>query len=222
MKDSQFALKSIPLFCVNHQSKSINDQVSPIVLSRFPQVKNPTQVGKPQRTTRQRWQRFLKNHSAEIISLNFFVVPTITFKLLFVLVFLSDERRKIIYFNVTDHPTSEWVSQQLRNAFCDEETSRILIRDRDKKFGDVFIRAVSALGIRPILAAYRSSWQNGYSRRLIGSIRRECLDQLIIVNETHSRGILRSYIHHYNTQRTHLGLNKDSPEPRGTAHHTGA
>ena len=88
------------------------------------------------------------------------------------------------------------------------------IRDRDKKFGDVFTQTVSALGIRPILTAYRSPWQNGYVERLIGSIRRECLDHLIIVNESHLRRILQSYIHYYNTQRTHLGVSKDSPEPR--------
>jgi transposase InsO family protein len=169
---------------------------------------------KPQRTTGQHWKTFLKNHSAEIISLDFFVVPTISLRLLYVLVFLSHDRRKIIHVNVTDHPTSEWAAQQLRNAFCDEEPRKFLIRDRDKKFGDVFTQTVSALGIRPILAAYRSPWQNGYVERVIGSIRRECLDHLIIVNESHLRKVLIRYIHYYNNQRTHLGLNKDSPEPR--------
>jgi transposase InsO family protein len=169
---------------------------------------------KPKRTTGQPWKTFLKNHSAEIISLDFFVGPTITFKLFHVLVFLSHDRRKIIHFNVTDHPTSEWTAQQLRNAFCDEEPRKFLIRDRDKKFGDVFTRTVSALGIRPILTAYRSPWQNGHVERVIGSIRKECVDHLIIMNECHLRGILQSYIHYYNTQRTHLGVSKDSPEPR--------
>jgi len=169
---------------------------------------------KPKRTTGQHWKTFLKNHSAEIVSMDFLVVPTITFRLLYVLVFLSHERRKIIHINVTDHPTSAWTSHQLTNAFYDEEIPKFLIRDRDKIFGRVFSESVSALGIRPILTAYRSPWQNGYVERVIGSIRRECLDHLIIVNETHLRGILRSYIHYYNTQRTHLGVSKDSPEPR--------
>jgi len=169
---------------------------------------------KPKRTTGQHWKTFLKNHSTEIVSLDFFVVPTITFKLFHVLVFLSHDRRKIIRFNVTDHPTSEWAAQQLRNTFCDGEPPKFLIRDRDKKFGDVFTQTASALGIRPTLTAYRSPWQNGYVERVIGSIRRECLDHLIIVNETHLRGILQSYIHYYNTQRTHLGVSKDSPVPR--------
>jgi putative transposase len=169
---------------------------------------------KPHRTTRQRWKTFLKNHSAEIISLDFFVVPTITFKLLHVLVFLSHDRRKVVHVNVTADPTSEWATQQLRNAFCDEEPPKFLIRDRDSKFGEEFTHSVSALNIRQILTAYRAPWQNGYVERLIGSIRMECLDHLIIINETHLRGILQGYIHYYNAQRTHLGINKDSPETR--------
>lgn len=169
---------------------------------------------RPQRTTRQRWKTFLKNHSAEIISLDFLVVPTITFKLFYVLVFLSHDRRRIIHFNVTAHPTAQWSAQQLRNAFSEEESPRFLMRDRDTKFGEVFTETVTALGMEPILTAYRSPWQNGYAERLIGSIRRECLDHVIVFNETHLRGILKEYIRYYNTQRTHLGVNKDSPEPR--------
>ena len=169
---------------------------------------------KLKRTTGQHWKTFLKNHSAEIISIDFLGVPTITFRLLYVLVFLSHHRRKIVHVNVTDHPTSAWATHQLTNAFYDEETPKFLIRDRDKIFGRVFTESVSALGIRPILTAYRSPWQNGYVERVIGSIRRECLDHLIVVNETHLRGILQNYIHYYNTQRTHLGIGKDSPQPR--------
>ncbi len=169
---------------------------------------------KAPRTTRQRWKTFLKNHSAQIVSVDFLVVPTITFKLLYVLVVLSHDRRRIIHFNVTAHPTAQWSAQQLRNAFCEEQTPRFLIRDRDMKFGDVFAQTISALGMEPILTAFRSPWQNGFAERLIGSIRRECLDHLIIINEGHLRGILQSYIRYYNTQRTHLGIKKDSPEPR--------
>ena len=143
---------------------------------------------RPPRTTGQRWKTFLKNHSAEIVSLDFLAVPTITFKLLHVLVFLSHDRRKIIHFNVTDYHTSEWATQQLRNAFSDEETPNFLIRDRDGTFGETFAHSVKALGIGPVLTAYRSRWQNSYVERLIGSIRRECLDHLIIVNEHHLRG----------------------------------
>ena len=146
--------------------------------------------------------------------MDFLVVPTLTFRLLYVLAFLSHERRKIIHFNVTHHPTSAWATHQLTNTFYDEETPKFLIRARDKIFGKAFTHGVSALGIRPILTAYRSPWQNGYAERLIGSIRRECLDHLIILNETHLRGILEQYVRYYNAQRTHLGINKDSPEPR--------
>ena len=169
---------------------------------------------KLRRTTGQQWKTFLRNHSAEIISLDFFTVPTITFRLLYILVFPSHDRRKIIHFNVTDHPTSEWTTQQLRNAFYDQEIPKFLIRDRDSIFGEDFIESVSALGLRPILAAYRSPWQNGFVERLIGSIRRECLDHLIIVNESHLQQSLKRYFHYYHNQRTHLGINKDSPEPR--------
>jgi len=166
------------------------------------------------RTTRQRWKTFLKSHSAQIVSVDFLVVPTITFKLLYALVFLSHDRRRIIHFNVTAHPTAQWSAQQLRNAFSDEEPPRFLIRDRDSIFGEDFIESVSALDLRPILAAYRSPWQNGYCERLIGSIRRECLDHLIIVNESHLRNSLKRCFHYYHNQRTHLGLNEDTPEPR--------
>jgi putative transposase len=116
---------------------------------------------RPQRTSRQRWKTFLKNHSTQIVSVDFLIVPTISFKLLHVLVFFSHDRRRIIHFNVTDHPTAEWASQQLRNVFCDEEPPRFLLRDRDTKFGEVFTQVVSGLGMEPLLTAYRSPWQNG-------------------------------------------------------------
>jgi len=169
---------------------------------------------KAPKTSKQRWNTFLKNHSAQIVSVDFLVVPTITFKLLYVLVFLSHDRRRIIHFNVTAHPTAQWSAQQLRNTFSNAEPPRFLIRDRDTKFGEAFAATVSALRMEPLLTAYRSPWQNGYAERVIGSIRRECLDHLIILNETHLRGILEGYVRYYNTQRTHLGINKDSPEPR--------
>ena len=165
-------------------------------------------------TTGQRWKTFLKNHASEIISIDFFCVPTINFKLLHVLVFLSHKRRKIIHFNITRNPTSEWAIQQLKNAFYDSDIPKFLIRDRDCRFGDLFKQSVSDFGIREIVTAYRSPWQNGYCERVIGSIRREFLDHLIILNENHLRKLLKEYFLYYNTQRTHLGLNKDSPESR--------
>jgi transposase InsO family protein len=155
----------------------------------------------------------LKNHSAQIVSVDFLVVPASTFKPLYVLVFLSHDRRRIIHFNVTAHPTAQWCGQQLRNAFSDAEPARFLLRGRDTKFGETFAKTVSALGMEPLLTAYRAPWQNGYAERLIGSIRRECLDHVIVFNESHLRWILQEYVRYYNAQRTHLGIGKDSPEP---------
>lgn len=166
------------------------------------------------RTSGQRWKTFLKNHAAKIVSMDFLTVPTINYRLLYVLVFLSHERRKIVHFNVTAHPTSEWSTQQMRNVLHDSEIPKFLIRDRDTKFGSLFSQTVSNFGIREIVTAYRSPWQNGYCERVIGSIRREYLDHVIVMNENHLRKLLNEYFHYYNFQRTHLGLNKDFPESR--------
>jgi len=166
------------------------------------------------RTSGQRWKTFLKNHASEIISIDFLTVPTISCKLLYVLVFLSHERRKIIHFNVTAHPIAEWSTQQLKNTLYDSDIPKFLIRDRDTKFGNLFKDCVVSFGIRDIVTTYRSPWQNGYCERVIGSIRREFLDHVIIFNENHLRMLLKEYFLYYNTQRTHLGLGKDSPETR--------
>ena len=165
-------------------------------------------------STGQTWRTFLKNHSSEIISIDYFCVPTISYKLLHVLIFLSHDRRKIIHFNVTTNPNSEWAVQQLRNALHDSDMPKYLIRDRDSKFGNLFKNSVSNFGIHEIVTAYRSPWQNGYCERVIGSIRREFLDHVIVLNENHLRKLLKEYFHYYNYQRTHLGLGKDSPESR--------
>lgn len=127
---------------------------------------------------------------------------------------LSHDRSRIIHFNVTAYPLAHWSARQLRNAFSDEPQPRILMRDRDLKFGEVFTDVVSARGMEPILTAYRSPWQNGVAERLIGSIRGECLDHEIVLNEHHLRVILQEYVRYYDTQRTHLGIGKDAPEPR--------
>jgi putative transposase len=169
---------------------------------------------KTPKTSKQRWKTFLKNHSAQIVSVDFLVVPTITFHLLYDLVFLSHDRRRIIHFNVTAHPATHWCAQQLRNAFCDLEPPRFLLRDRDATFGDAFTETFTALGMDTLLTAYKSPWQKGYVERLLGSFRRECLDHVIVLNGTHLRGILQEYVRYYNSQRTHLGINRDSPEPR--------
>jgi hypothetical protein len=169
---------------------------------------------KGRRTTGQNWKTFLKNHSKEIISIDFLTVPTINFKLIYVLVMIEHNRRKLIYFNVTKNPIAEWCLQQIRNLLFDFAAPKYLIRDRDKKYGTLLGGENNQFGIDEIVTAYRSPWQNGYVERVIGSIKRECLDHLIILNENHLRNILSDYFSYYNKYRTHLGINKDSPSGR--------
>jgi putative transposase len=167
-------------------------------------------------THSQRWTTFLRNHSKDIISMDFFSVPTINFKVLHVLVILEHQRRRIIHFNITEHPTSFWTAQQIRNALFYDDSFKYLIRDRDCKFGKYFRRKISDVGIKEIVTSYRSPWQNGYVERVIGTIRRECLDHFIVLNEVHLREILKEYFYYYNKFRTHLGLDKDTPISRPT------
>jgi hypothetical protein len=169
---------------------------------------------KGKRTTGQNWTTFLNNHAKEIISIDFLTVPTINFKLLHVLVVLEHHRRKLIYFNITRNPTAEWCIQQIRNLLFYYDAPKYLIRDRDNKYGKLLDGKNNGFGINEIVTSYRSPWQNGYVERVIGSIKRECLDHLIILNENHLRNILSDYFSYYNKYRTHLGINKDSPEGR--------
>ena len=162
----------------------------------------------------QTWRSFLDNHLADLVSIDFFTVPTATFRVLFVFVVLSHERRRIVHFNVTEHPSAEWTAQQMVNAFPWDTASRYLIRDRDQIYGGYFIRRVTGFGIEQVLTAPRSPWQSPYVERVIGSIRRECLDHLIVLNEQHLRRLLREYVDYYHACRTHLALEKDAPSSR--------
>ncbi len=164
----------------------------------------------------QSWRTFLLNHSKELISIDFFTVPTASFKVLFVLVILSNDRRRILHLNVTDHPTAAWTAQQLVEACGMDETPKFLVRDRDAIYGKQFSRRAAALGIREVLTSYRSPWQNPYAERVIGSIRRECLDHVIVLGPRHLKRILTRYVDYYNGVRTHLSLYKDSPDRRPT------
>jgi transposase InsO family protein len=164
----------------------------------------------------QSWRTFLENHASELISLDFFTVPTATFRVLFVLVILSHDRRRILHFNVTEHPTAAWTGRQLLEACGFDETPRYLIRDRDAIYGQRFHRQAAALRIIEMPTAVRSPWQNPYAERVIGSIWRECLDHLIVLGQRHLRRILSRYVAYYNESRTHLSLSKDSPEGRTT------
>jgi putative transposase len=142
-----------------------------------------------------------------------FVVPTVTFRLLFVLVILAHDRRRIIHADVTAHPTAGRIAQQLRNAFPVDQAPRYLVHDRDGAFADL-ATTIARLNIEAIRTAPRSPWQNAYVERLIGSIRRECLDHVIVVNEVGLRRVLAAYVTYYMRSRTHLALTKDSPVPR--------
>ena len=149
-----------------------------------------------------------------MVSIDFFTVPTIRFQVLYVFLVLAHDRRRILHFNVTAHPTAEWTGQQLREAFPFEQVPRYLLRDRDAIFGEEFRRQVTDMGIHEVLSGPRAPWQRAYVERVIGSIRRECLDHLIVFQESSLRRILDSYFEYYHRSRTHLSLGKDSPEPR--------
>ena len=162
----------------------------------------------------QTWQTFLENHADCIAGIDFFTVPTATFRILYVFIVLSHDRRHIVHFNVTAHPTAQWTAQQLFEAFPFDFAPRYLLRDRDAIYGDMVQRRINSLGIEEVVTAPRSPWQNPFCERVIGSIRRDCLDHVIVLNERHLRRILREYISYYHTCRTHLSLNKDPPDTR--------
>src|SRR5919198_1620331 len=164
----------------------------------------------------QTWRTFLENHLQQLVSIDFFTVPTIRFQVLYVFLVLAHDRRRILHCNVTAHPTAEWTGQQLREAFPFDQLPRYLLRDRDAIFGEEFRRQVKDMGIQEVLSTPRSPWQRAYVERVIGSIRRECLDHLIVLHEVSLRRILASYFQYYHRSRTHLSLGKDSPEPRPT------
>jgi putative transposase len=164
----------------------------------------------------QTWRTFLTNHLHQIAAADFFVVSTATCRLLFVLVILAHERRRIVHVAVTDHPTAAWTAQQLREAFPLAEAPRYLVHDRDTAF-HAWATAMPALGMEDVVTAVRSPWQNAYAERLIGSIRRECLDHIIISNERGLRRVLRAYVEYYLRFRTHLSLDKDAPVSRPVA-----
>jgi transposase InsO family protein len=162
----------------------------------------------------QTWKTFLRNHVASIGAMDLLIVPTVGFRLLFVLVIIRHERRRLISLSVTDHPTAEWIAQQITEAFPWDEAPKHLIRDRDAAYGHVVTKRLAAMGIRDHPTALRSPWQNGHAERLIGSIRRECLDHAVVLGEAHLRRILAAYASYYQEFRTHLSLVKDSPGHR--------
>jgi putative transposase len=159
----------------------------------------------------QSWRTFLRNHAKDIVSIDFFTVPTATFRVLYVFLVLSNERRKVVHFNATEYPTADWISQQIIEAFPWDTAPRYLVHDRDKKYGDKFIQRLESMDIAQVIISARSPWQNPYVERVIGSIRRECLDHTIIFSERHLRRVLKQYFKYYHESRTHLGLEKPRP-----------
>jgi putative transposase len=160
------------------------------------------------------WKAFLKNHVNDLVSIDFFVVPTIRFKLLFVLIVLAHSRRRVLHFNVTENPTAQWTGQQIVEAFPWDCAPRYLLRDRDAIYGSAFQRRVQSMAIEQVLSTPRSPWQNPFVERLIGTLRRDYLDHLIILNERHLRRIVARYLDYYHDWRTHLSLSMDAPNPR--------
>jgi transposase InsO family protein len=159
----------------------------------------------------QSWKTFLQNHAEAIAAIDMCVVPTLTFERLFVFVVLGHGRRHLLWFEVTRHPTAEWLARQIIEAFPWASAPTYLVRDNDGAYGHVFSRRVMSMGIRDRPISPRSPWQNGHVERLIGTVRRECLDRMLIFGETHLRQILTLYARYYNESRTHLSLHKDTP-----------
>ena len=162
----------------------------------------------------QTWRTFLANRVPDIAACDFFTVPTVTFRVLYVFIVLRHDRRQVVHFNVTTNPYAEWTARQIINAFPYEEAPRFLIRDRDGIYGDYFTKRIESTGIEEVLIAPRSPWQNPYCERVIGSIRRDCLDHMMIFTEDSLRRIMAEYLRYYNESRTHLSLEGNSPIPR--------
>jgi len=178
-------------------------------VSRYLALRTPRPQG-----AGQSWHTFLRNHREAIAGMDFFAVPTITFKLLYCFFVIDHRRRRVFHFNVTAHPTAEWVCQQLRDAFPNDGTYKYAIVDRDSKFSAEVLALLKSSAVDPVRTSFRSPWQNGIAERWVGSIRRECFDHVIALNEAHVRRLGREFIEYYHEDRTHLGLDKDTPSTR--------
>jgi transposase InsO family protein len=162
----------------------------------------------------QTWRTFLANHIGGFVSIDFFTVPTVRLRVLFVLVVLAHHRRRVVHFNVTEHPTAAWTAQQLVDAFPDDSAPVYLLRDCDRVYGQQFRHRVKGMGVEEILTAPQSPWQNPFAERLIGSVRRECLNHVLVFGERHLLRVLARYFGYYHQARTHLALDKDAPDFR--------
>jgi len=192
---------------IQAELSKLNIRVGLATISRY--LPRPGPGDDPQ----QRWMTFLRNHRDLIAGMDFFVVPTATFRLLYVWFVLDQGRRRVLHFNVTAHPTFAWVMQQLRDAFPGQPTHRYLILDNDAIFSAELARSISRLGMRPKRTALQSPWQNGIAERFVGSVRRELLDHVVVLGEDHLRRLLREYVDYYNAERVHTSIS-DAPEGR--------
>ena len=191
---------------IDSELRKLGIKVSPTTVAKYRVGQRP-----PPSPT---WRSFLRNHARDLVAADFFTVPTATFQVLFVCVILAHHRRRILHLNVTANPTAAWTAQQVVEAFPEDTAPRYLLRDRDRIYGPAFRRRVDGLGISEVLTAARSPWQNPYAERVIGSIRRECLDHVIVLNEQHLRRVLRTYLGYYHHPRCHLALARDAPAGR--------
>jgi transposase InsO family protein len=171
-------------------------------------------MGRAPKPPSQTWRTFLDNHVGDIVAIDFFVVATVSFRLLYCFIVLRHDRRRVVHFNVTPHPTARWTAQQVVEAFPFDEAPRFLIRDHDGIYGVDFHDRVKHLGLEEVVIAFRSPWQSPYVERLIGSVRRECLNHVIVFNEAHLLRILTEYFGYYHEARSHLSLDRNAPVPR--------
>jgi transposase InsO family protein len=192
---------------IHGELRKLGIEISQASVAKYLRRRPPT---RPSQT----WRTFLTNHVSQLASIDFSTVPTATFRVLFVFVVLAHDRRRIVHVSVTAHPTAVWTAQQLREAWAWNAAPRFLIRDRDGSYGEAFGNAIRSFGTEEVLTAPRSPWQNPFVERVIGSIRRECLDHVIIWNERGLRRHLRRYVAYYHEWRTHLSLDQDAPIPR--------
>lgn len=169
---------------------------------------------RPRKPPSPTWRSFLANHAGKTAAIDFFTVPTIRFRVLYCFVVLGHDRRQLVHVSVTAHPTAQWAARQIRQAFPYAAAPKYLLRDRDGIYGRAFRLSLKRMGIEEVVTAARSPWQNPYAERVIGSIRRECLDHVIALSENHLRRILAEYVDYYNTARPHLSLERNAPVPR--------
>jgi transposase InsO family protein len=193
---------------IHAELKKLGFDVSERTVSRYV-PKRPTDP-----ETIRRWKVFLKSHCEVLAAMDFFVVPTATFRVLYVWFVIDHARRRILHLNVTANPSAAWVIQQLREAFPYDTAPRYLIFDRDSTFSAGVKGAIKAMGTKPVLTAYRSPWQNGVAERWVGSARRELLDHVVVLNEQHLLRLLREYVAYHHEDRCHLSLEKDTPDGR--------